>query len=79
VYILPLLYIAVLLASVWLSAAGNKDALRQGMLINLIFVFFLFSFPAGVTLYWLLQTVIGVGQQWVINKQLGLPMYPAKS
>lgn len=79
IYILPILYILVLLASTWLSAAGNKDALRQGILINLIFAFLLFSFPAGVTIYWLLSTVIGVGQQWFINKQLGLPMYPAKS
>lgn len=79
IYILPILYILVLLASTWLSAAGNKDALRQGILINLIFAFLLFSFPAGVTIYWLLSTVISVGQQWFINKQLGLPMYPAKS
>lgn len=78
-YILPILYIFVLLASTWLSAAGNKDALRQGILINLVFAFILFSFPAGVTIYWLLSTVISVGQQWLINKQLGLPMYPAKS
>ncbi len=79
IYILPILYILVLLASTWLSAAGNKDALRQGILINLVFAFLLFSFPAGVTIYWLLSTVISVGQQWLINKQLGLPMYPAKS
>ncbi|WP_299425773.1 YidC/Oxa1 family membrane protein insertase [uncultured Meiothermus sp.] len=78
-YILPILYIFVLLASTWLSAAGNKDALRQGILINLIFAFLLFTFPAGVTIYWLLSTVVSVGQQWFINKQLGLPMYPAKS
>lgn len=78
-YILPFLYVVVLLASTWLSAAGNKDALRQGILINLVFAFILFSFPAGVTLYWLLSTAIGVGQQWLINKQLGLPMHPAKS
>jgi YidC/Oxa1 family membrane protein insertase len=78
-YILPILYIFVLLTSTWLSAAGNKDALRQGILINLVFAFLLFSFPAGVTLYWLLSTVISVGQQWLINKQLGLPLNPAKS
>ncbi|MCS7194636.1 MAG: YidC/Oxa1 family membrane protein insertase [Meiothermus sp.] len=77
-YILPFLYILVLLASTWLSAAGNKDALRQGILINLVFAFILFSFPAGVTLYWLVSTLIGVGQQWLINKQLGLPLAPAK-
>jgi YidC/Oxa1 family membrane protein insertase len=78
-FILPILYIFVLLASTWLSAAGNKDVLRQGILINLIFAFLLFTFPAGVTIYWLLSTVVSVGQQWFINKQLGLPLYPAKS
>ena len=78
-YILPVIYIVVLLASTWLSAAGNRDALRQGILMNLVFAFLLFSFPAGVTLYWVLSTVISVGQQWLINKQLGIKMTPAKS
>lgn len=77
IYILPVLYILVLLASTWLSAAGNRDTLRQGILMNMVFAFLLFSFPAGVTMYWVLSTLISVGQQWLINRQLGIKPYAA--
>ncbi|MDX2005329.1 MAG: YidC/Oxa1 family membrane protein insertase [Meiothermus sp.] len=79
IYILPVIYILVLLGSTWLSAAGNPEALRQGIIINLVFAFLLFSFPAGVTIYWVLSTAISLGQQWLINKSLGLPLSPAKA
>jgi YidC/Oxa1 family membrane protein insertase len=78
-YILPVIYILVLLASTWLSAAGNKDTLRQGIIMNLVFAYLLFTFPAGVTIYWVLSTVVSLGQQWLINKQLGIKLTPAKS
>jgi YidC/Oxa1 family membrane protein insertase len=76
IYILPIIYIATLLLSTYLSAAGNPQAMRQGMLMNLIFAFLLFSFPAGVTIYWILSTLVSLGQQWIINKQLGITKTP---
>jgi YidC/Oxa1 family membrane protein insertase len=69
-YILPVLYVASTLLSTWLSAHGNKDVIRQGLFINLIFVFLVLQFPAGVTLYWVLSNLIGLFQQWLINKSL---------
>ena len=38
--------------------------------MNLIFVFLVLQFPSGVTLYWVLSTLIGLVQQWLINKSL---------
>lgn len=72
IYIWPIIYVLVLLASTYISAAGNKQTLQQGIMMNMVFVFFLFSFPAGVTIYWVLSTAIGIGQQWIINKSLGI-------
>jgi len=69
-YILPLLYVASTFLSTWLSAHGNKDILRQSLFMNLIFVFLVLQFPAGVTLYWVLSNLIGLFQQWLINKSL---------
>jgi len=69
-YILPVLYVASTLLSTWLSAHGNKDVIRQGLFMNLIFVFLVLQFPAGVTLYWVLSNLIGLFQQWLINKSL---------
>lgn len=77
IYVLPIIYIGSLLLSTYLSAAGNPQAMRQGMMMNLVFAFLLFSFPAGVTIYWILSTLISLAQQWIINKQLGIRKTPA--
>ncbi|GGM98178.1 membrane protein insertase YidC [Thermus composti] len=69
-YILPILYVASTFLSTWLSAHGNKDLIRQSLFMNLIFVFLVLQFPSGVTLYWVLSTVIGLFQQWLINRSL---------
>lgn len=69
-YILPILYVASTFLSTWLSAHGNRDLIRQSLFMNLIFVFLVLQFPSGVTLYWVLSTLIGLVQQWLINKSL---------
>ncbi|RTG99808.1 hypothetical protein CSW37_07160, partial [Thermus scotoductus] len=69
-YILPALYVASTFLSTWLSAHGNKDLIRQSLFMNLIFIFLVLQFPAGVTLYWVLSNLIGLVQQWLINKSL---------
>ncbi|HGY09629.1 MAG TPA: membrane protein insertase YidC [Oceanithermus profundus] len=71
-YVLPALYVLVMLAQTLLMSHGNKDAMRQGIMMNLIFIFLVLKFPAGVTLYWVFSTLIGLVQQWMINKQLGI-------
>ncbi len=30
---------------------------------------FTFSFPAGVGVYWWISTILGIGQQWIVNKK----------
>lgn len=69
-YVLPALYVATTFLSTWLSAHGNKDLIRQSLFMNLIFIFLVLQFPSGVTLYWVLSNLIGLVQQWLINKSL---------
>ena len=69
-YILPALYVASTFASTWFSAHGNKDIIRQSLFMNLIFIFLVLQFPSGVTLYWILSNLIGLLQQWLINRSL---------
>jgi len=69
-YVLPALYVASTFLSTWISAHGNKDVIRQSLFLNLIFIFLVLQFPAGVTLYWVLSNLIGLFQQWLINKSL---------
>lgn len=77
-YILPVLYVASMIASTWLSAHGNQTAIRQGIFINLIFIFLVLQFPSGVTIYWILSTLISLGQQVLINRSLAARPVAAK-
>ena len=69
-YLLPIFYVAVMIAQTLLMSQGNKDALRQSLFMNLLFVYLVLQFPSGVTLYWVFSTLIGLLQQWLINRQL---------
>lgn len=69
-YILVVLYVGVNIAQTYLATQGNKDMFRQQLIMQVAFLFFVLTFPSGVTLYWVLSTVIAVAQQWVINRQI---------
>ncbi len=69
-YLLPLFYVLVMIAQTLLMSQGNKDQIRQSLFMNLIFLYLVLQFPAGVTLYWVFSTLIGLIQQWLINRQL---------
>jgi len=67
-YILPVLYIAVMFGMSWFSSRGNPQSLRQQILINVVFAFILFGFPAGVLLYFVVSMGIQVLQYWLIQR-----------
>ncbi|MGB2130942.1 MAG: membrane protein insertase YidC, partial [Marinobacterium sp.] len=39
-------------------------------MLPIIFTFFFLWFPAGLVLYWLVNNILSIAQQWVINKQI---------
>jgi YidC/Oxa1 family membrane protein insertase len=51
---------------------------RIGYLMPLVFTYFLTSAPAGLVLYWMVGNLVGIGQQFVINR-LNPPSQPANS
>ena len=67
-YILPALYVLVMLAMSWFSARGNPTMLRQSILINVVFVFIMVGFPAGVLLYFVVSMGVQVFQYWLLNR-----------
>ena len=67
-YILPILYVAVMFGMSYFAARGNKQMLRQQILINVVFAFILFTFPAGVILYFVVSMGIQVLQYWLISR-----------
>jgi YidC/Oxa1 family membrane protein insertase len=49
---------------------------RIGYLMPLVFTYFLTAAPAGLVLYWMMSNLVGIGQQFVINR-LNPPTPPA--
>ena len=67
-YILPVLYVLVMLATSYFSARGNPQMLRQSMIINLVFVFIIINFPAGVLVYYVVSMLVQVFQYWLLSR-----------
>jgi YidC/Oxa1 family membrane protein insertase len=72
-FILPILYVGVMMASAFLMAKGNPQSLRLQIMINLVFVFFIIQFPAGVTLYWVVSMLVQVLQHYLIQRNYPAP------
>jgi len=49
---------------------------KMGYIMPLLFTYFLTGAPAGLVLYWMMTNLVGIGQQFVINK-LNPPAPPA--
>ena len=73
-FILPALYVLVMLAQSWFSARGNPTMLRQSMLINLVFVFIMVGFPAGVLVYFVVSMGVQVFQYWMLSRNQPAPV-----
>ncbi|WP_339095547.1 YidC/Oxa1 family membrane protein insertase [Deinococcus sp. VB343] len=69
-YILAVLYMIVNLGQLYVSTRKMPEMFKQQAMIYLIFLYFALTFPAGVTLYIILSTIIGIVQQVLINKQV---------
>ena len=82
-YILPALYVAVMLGQSWYSARNNPQMLRQSIIINLVFVFIIVNFPSGVLVYFVVSMGVQVFQYWLLSRGQNLPppapLKPAKA
>ena len=67
-FILPILYVGVMLGQSWFAAKGNPSSLRQQVIINLVFAFIILSFPAGVILYFVVSMGVQVLQYWLVSR-----------
>jgi YidC/Oxa1 family membrane protein insertase len=67
-YVLPLVMAVTMFIQTKLSPP-SPDPVQQKvmMFMPLIFSVFFFFFPAGLVLYWLVNNVLSILQQWRIN------------
>lgn len=70
-YVLPLLYAVSMFVQTKLNPQPTDPVQAKVMLfMPVVFSIFFFFFPAGLVLYWFVQNLIGIAQQWYINKTI---------
>jgi YidC/Oxa1 family membrane protein insertase len=67
---LPLLMCGTQFALQKMSPTPSPDPTQQKILLFMpvMFLVFFWSISSGLVLYWLTQNVVGIGQQWYINR-----------
>lgn len=68
-WILPIVMcISMIVQQALTPTTGDPMQKRMGYLMPLIFAYFLTGAPAGLVLYWMMSNLVGIAQQFVINK-----------
>ena len=69
-FVLPLLMGASMYLQQLLSpAVGDPMQVRMMKLMPVMFTALFLFFPAGLVLYWLVNSVLSIAQQWFVMKQ----------
>ena len=79
-YVLPILMgLSMLLQQRLTPASPDPMQAKIMMFIPVVFTFFFINFPAGLTLYWLVNNCVQIGQQWYVNKTMDAHMAKKKA
>ena len=54
-----------------MSPSQGADPQQRQMMqwMRVMFIFLFYQFPSGLVLYWFTSNLLGILQQWVINRQ----------
>lgn len=70
-FILPILMGATMIFQTYLNPAPADPIQAKVMkIMPIVFSIFFFFFPAGLVLYWLVNNILSIAQQWYINKTI---------
>ena len=70
-YVLPILMGATMIIQTYLNPPPTDPIQAKVMkIMPIIFSAFFFFFPAGLVLYWLVNNVLSITQQWYVNKTI---------
>ena len=72
-FVLPILMGASMLAQQTLSAVA-MDPMQKRIMMSMpvVFTFFFLFFPSGLVLYWTVNNLLTIAQQYTINKKMGV-------
>jgi YidC/Oxa1 family membrane protein insertase len=70
-FVLPVLMGITMLATQLLSPQMGDPLQRKVMMaLPVVFTVFFAFFPAGLVLYWVVQNLLSIVQQWMITRQV---------
>lgn len=70
--VLTILMGASMFVQQWMTpSAGDPNQRKMMMIMPVMFTFMFVSFPAGLTVYWLVNNILTIGQQYWINRREG--------
>lgn len=70
-YILPIVMGATMVIQQKMTPSTMEPTQQKiMMLMPVVFTFMFLSFPSGLVLYWLVNNVLSIAQQWYVNKKL---------
>lgn len=70
-FVLPVLMGISMLVQQWLNPQPLEDLQKKLMYaLPVVFTFMFLWFPAGLVLYWVVQNVLSIAQQWSINRTI---------
>ncbi len=71
-YVTPLIMGVTMFIQQKMTPNAGMDPTQAKMMLMLpvVFTFMFLSFPSGLVLYWLVNNILTIGQQYYINKQL---------
>ncbi len=72
-YVTPLLMGATMFLQQKMTATTGGDPLQQRMMLMMpvVFTVMFLNLPSGLTLYWFVNNLLGIGQQWLVNRHTG--------
>ncbi len=72
IFLLPLIYGGLMFLQQKLNPPVMQDPMQQKifMYLPLVFTFMFLFFPAGLVLYWVVNQLLSIAQQWFINKKI---------
>jgi YidC/Oxa1 family membrane protein insertase len=67
--ILTLMMGASMFLQQWMTpSAGDPNQRRMMLMMPLVFTFMFINFPSGLTIYWLVNNLLSIAQQYLINR-----------
>jgi len=70
-FVLPILMGVSMLVQQWLNPQPLEDLQKKIMYaLPVVFTFMFLWFPSGLVLYWVVQNVLSIAQQWQINRSI---------